>query len=178
MGYTQIYTILLFLYRMKRIFFLLAMLMALQGQGQVITIKGKITDAETGEPISFAHVGICNRSIGSVANDAGEFIFNIPEYVIYDTLCASAIGYETFRYGVRDLAGLSTFDIALQPQTSILSELVIRDERVTGRRIIEKAIGRIKKNYYQKPYVLEGYYRDYLKKNNEYMMRALPCRYM
>jgi len=136
---------------------------------QQISIKGKIADAETGAGVSFAHIGICAKSIGAVANDNGEYEFHIPASVFNDTLCATAIGFETFKIPVSELSGLSYFNIPLKPQTSYLNDILIKDERVTGRRVVAKAISRINKNYPKKPFVLDGYYRDYLKKNFEYV---------
>ena len=136
---------------------------------QTISIRGTVTDAKSGQPVSFAEVGICEKSIGTVANDNGAYIFNIPAYLENDTLCASAIGYETFKYSIADLKGKKTFNIRMKTQTSVLNEVVIRDEKETARRFIRKAINHIRKNFPVKPYVLDGYYRDYLKKNNEYI---------
>ena len=128
-----------------------------------------ISDEETGEGVSFAHIGICEKSIGAVANDIGSFEFHIPDNLLHDTLCVSAIGYETFKFPVNNLKGLTNFDISLNPQTSFLNDILIKDERITARRVVRKAITRINKNYPKKPFNLEGYYRDYLKKNNEYI---------
>ncbi|MCG8309023.1 MAG: carboxypeptidase-like regulatory domain-containing protein [Cytophagales bacterium] len=139
------------------------------GFAQHISIKGRITDPESGSGVSFAHVGICGKSVGTVANDNGEYEFHMPDHVRNDTLCATAIGYETHKIPVSDLLGLSYYDIQLQPQISYLDNILIKDERVTGKRVIRKAIARISKNYPKKPFILDGYYRDYLRKNNEYI---------
>jgi hypothetical protein len=154
---------------MRAIFSIFLLVAEVASFGQVITLQGTVTDAETGDPVSFAHVGVCGKTIGTVANVDGFYVFNIPEYLQSDTLCASAIGYHTFRFRVKDLVGVREFDILLEPQTAVLPELVISDNRVTGRRIVEKALKRIGKNYDEKSNILAGYYRDYLKKNNEYI---------
>jgi hypothetical protein len=154
---------------MKRILPAIFLLISPTLFAQQIFVKGTIADAETGEGVSFAHIGICGKSVGTVANENGFFEFRIPDEVMEDTLCATAIGYETFNYAVADLKGKSNFDIKLKPQTSYLNDILIKDERITGKRVIAKAISRIRKNYPNKPFLLEGYYRDYLKKNNEYV---------
>ncbi len=141
---------------------------ALGVSGQPIFIKGKVSDQETGEGVSFAHVGICGKSVGTVANDLGEFEFRIPDKVQKDTLCATAIGYATFKIAVGDLRGKNRFDIPLKPTVSYLQNILIRDEKITGKRVVAKALARISKNYPKKPFNLKGYYRDYLKKNDQY----------
>ncbi len=136
---------------------------------QQLFIKGKVTDLETGEGVSFAHVGICGKSIGTVANDLGEFEFHIPDKVLNDSLCATAIGYATFKVAVQELKGKNRFDILLKPTVSYLQNILVKDEKITGKRVVAKAIARIPRNYPKKPFNLKGYYRDYLKKNNQYV---------
>jgi hypothetical protein len=136
---------------------------------QQVFIKGTITDEETGKGVSFAHIGVCAKSIGTVANEAGSFEFRIPDSVLDDTLCATAIGYETFKIAISELNGRSIFDITLVPQISYLNNILIKDEKITGRRVVAKAIARIARNYPKNPFVLTGYYRDYLRKNDEYI---------
>ena len=154
---------------MKWIIPLIFFLTSLNLFSQQVSIIGKIADTETGEGVSFAHIGICGKSVGVVANENGDYEFHIPNSVIDDTLCATAIGYEIFKIPVSTLIGISTYDIPLQPQISYLDDVLIKDERITGKRVIEKAIQKINKNYPKKPFILEGYYRDYLKKNREYV---------
>ena len=154
---------------MKWIIPLIFFLTSLNLFSQQVSIIGKIADTETGEGVSFAHIGICGKSVGVVANENGDYEFHIPNNVIDDTLCATAIGYEIFKIPVSNLIGISTYDIPLQPQISYLDDVLIKDERITGKRVIEKAIQKINKNYPKKPFILEGYYRDYLKKNREYV---------
>jgi len=136
---------------------------------QQVFIKGTIADEESGQGVSFAHIGICGKSVGVVANENGDYEFRIPDGVLQDTLCATAIGYETFKILVNELAGVTAFNIQLKPKVSYLDNILIKDERITGRRVVRKAIDRIAKNYPKKPFILEGYYRDYIKKNNEYI---------
>ena len=153
---------------MKRIVLFVIAMLALEAHAQQVFLRGTVTDRETGEGISFAHVGICGKSIGTVANDLGEFEFRIPGQVVGDTLCATAIGYTTFKMAVRDLEGKERLDIKLKPAISYLQEIMIKDERITGRRVVAKAIARIRKNYPKKPFNLKGYYRDYMKMNGRY----------
>jgi len=154
---------------MKRIIPLIFFLITTRLLAQEVFIKGSITDEETGEGVSFAHIGICAKSIGTVANESGEYEFHIPESVIEDTLCATAIGYETYKIPVSDLKDRTSFQIILKPKISYLNDILIKDEKITGRRVIDKALSRIPRNYPNKPFNLTGYYRDYLKKNDEYI---------
>jgi hypothetical protein len=154
---------------MKWIGALFFLSLATQLFSQNVLVKGRITDGETGEGVSFAHVGVCGKSIGVVANENGLFEFRIPDHVINDSLCATAIGYETFRAAIASLSGQASVKIELNPQVSYLDEIMITNERITGRRVVAKAISRIQRNYPKSPFNLKGYYRDYIRKNDEYI---------
>ncbi len=136
---------------------------------QDIVLKGIVRDKESGEAMPYATVGIYGKAIGTVTNEKGEFRLILAPYLADDSLCVSSIGYGTFKGAVRDLRKISNLDIELSPQTTVLNEIVVSGEKVTATRILEKAIERIKKNYPVKPFELDGYYRDYLKKNNDYV---------
>ncbi|MBR9997727.1 MAG: carboxypeptidase-like regulatory domain-containing protein [Cyclobacteriaceae bacterium] len=156
---------------MKRvilIMLLVAAFLSLYGQSQ-ITIKGRIIDKKSGDAVSFAHVGLCEKAIGTVSNVNGEFELKLPQYYPRDTLCISAIGYKTYKNLPEKLKDIHPLIVEMQPETSVLQDVLILDEAITGKRVLEKAINRISRNYSSRPYQLEGYYRDYLKKNNEYI---------
>jgi len=156
---------------MKRIFiikFFLLFLIYQSSAQQSIHLKGKIINAGSDEGVSYAHVGLCNKAIGTVSNEDGEFDFKIAPYLINDTLCISAIGFRTFKEVISQISDFELIAIKLEPQTSMLQDVIISDELITGRRVVQKAISRIYANYSLKPFVLEGYYRDYLNVNNNY----------
>jgi hypothetical protein len=156
---------------MKRVILIYLLLLAflkIYGQSQIV-VEGRIIDKESGDAVSFAHVGLCEKAIGTVSNVNGEFELKVPPYYLKDILCISAIGYKTFKDLVENLVDIHPLEIELPPETSVLQEVIISDEAITGRRVVEKAINRISRNYPSKPFQLNGYYRDYLKKNNEYI---------
>jgi len=156
---------------MKRVFLIIILLVpAILGFSQnYLTLKGRITDKKNGEAVSFAHIGVCEKGIGTVSNLNGEFALKIPPYLINDTLCISSIGYKTFRSTYETLKKINPLVIKLEPQTSVLQDVIILDEAITGKRVLEKAVNRIPRNCSTQPFELEGFYRDYLKKDNEYI---------
>lgn len=154
---------------MKRIIPLIFLFITTHLYSQEVFIKGAIIDEETGEGVSFAHIGVCAKSIGAVANENGNYEFRIPNSVLKDTLCATAIGYETFKMPIAELESSSNYQIILKPQIGVLEDILIKDEKITGRRVVAKAIKSINKNYPKKPFNLTGYYRDYLRMNDEYV---------
>ncbi len=156
---------------MKRVLlFLLLFFISLSGFSQKnLIITGRVIDKESGEGVSFSHIGICGKAIGTVSNVNGEFEIKIPPYYLHDSICISSIGYKTFRKEIEQLLGIDPLIINLSQEISVLQEVIISDDAITGKRVLEKAINSIPRNYARKSYLLDGYYRDYLKKNNEYI---------
>ena len=66
-------------------------------QEQSITISGKVADAETGEVLPYATVGLVGLPIGTITNAQGEFDFHIPTTYIAETFKITMIGYEGYR---------------------------------------------------------------------------------
>ena len=136
---------------------------------QNLQVKGIVIDMKNGNAVPFAHVGICDKAIGTVSNVDGAFILKIAPYYLNDTLCVSAIGFHTYKIVISKIQKDDDKIIELIPQTSVLQEVIISDKKITGKRVVQKAIDRIYKNYPSKKFILDGYYKDYLKRNNEYI---------
>lgn len=136
---------------------------------KIIVLKGKVVEAGNKQPVSFAHVGLVDKAVGTVTNENGEFVLNLAPQYIEDTLGISAIGYATLKIPIRSTIGQKYLQLLLQPVTTVLQEMIISDESITGRRVLQKAIARIPDNYPNKPFQLDGYYRDYMKKDGNYI---------
>lgn len=155
--------------RVSLIFFIgIIACMPVFGQNNII-LKGVVRDKATGKGMPFAHVGICGKAIGTVSNENGEFKLNLAPYLALDTLCVSSIGYGTYQGLISDLEKIDYINIELESQDMVLSEVIVSGEKITARRVLAKAIERIKKNFPVKPFVLDGYYRDYLKRGQDYI---------
>src|SRR5690606_18367164 len=68
----------------------------------IITIKGVVKDAESGEGLPFASVGIKNESLGTATNGKGSFVFSFPDTYKNDSLIFSFIGYESISVKIED----------------------------------------------------------------------------
>jgi len=94
------------------------------------TLRGRIVDTESGEPVMLAYVGLLAEGqemvVAALANTAGEFEVTAPEeggYFLY----VSRTGYETLMDGVFDLGDGGVFDlqVGLKPTPIVLDELVV-----------------------------------------------------
>ena len=94
---------------------------------QQITISGKITDANTSEPLPGVNVVIKGRSLGTTTDMQGSYTFSTSTPVPF-TLTISAVGYQLQEIEVA--TGMTGMAIRLEPRTEIMSEVVFSASRV------------------------------------------------
>jgi hypothetical protein len=100
------------------------------------TIKGKITDSTTGQPVQLSTVAVVDVGDSSlysytVSDHKGEFsLYRLPTDKIYK-LIVSAVGYESFKQIVQfdKVASLKTLQIQLKQVSHNLNEVTITAER-------------------------------------------------
>ena len=79
------------------------------------SLKGRVLDAETLEPLLFATVFISNSSIGTSTNKKGEFDLSIPEG--NHELVISYIGFQPFSYTISTKVLRSFYEFRILPET-------------------------------------------------------------
>ncbi len=136
------------------------------GQVNTITISGKVTDAETGETLTYATVGLVGIPTGTISNAKGEFDFHIPAEYAVETFQISMIGYKSYRAPVTKIEDVTEFK--LNKSSTVLSEVVVKDSLSAGD-IFKIALNRIPLNYPMKPAEMEGFYRDVKKVGDKYV---------
>jgi len=102
-----------------------------QGQQGSGTLKGRIVEFETSQPLPGASVNIVGTSIGGQSNESGYYtLTGVP--VGNRTLEVSFIGYQTERISVNVNAGReTTYDVRLQGDDNSLEEIVVSTPRST-----------------------------------------------
>jgi hypothetical protein len=91
------------------------------------SIKGRVVDAETLEPLLFATVFISNSSIGTSTNKQGEFELTIPEG--NHELVISYIGFQTFSYAISTKVLRPFYEFRILPETVELEESEVKEKR-------------------------------------------------
>lgn len=96
------------------------------------TLNFRLNDCETKEPIAYAHIGIAEKSVGTISNEQGLVSLNIPAKNVNDTLTISFIGYETKSVPIKKIKS----SLELCPDNVLLKEIVIRPkkEKILGRK--------------------------------------------
>ncbi|MFO7655569.1 MAG: carboxypeptidase-like regulatory domain-containing protein [Bacteroidales bacterium] len=137
-----------------------------QGDQKNYRIKGKITDAQSKEPVQFANVFLLDRSIGTISNADGNFSLNLKKTQCTDTLCITFIGYQTVKIPLA-IVDSSGFNIALMPAEHEIKEVWVKPVRPL--EIIEKALENIPRNYDITPSLLTAFFRESTRQDNKYI---------
>jgi hypothetical protein len=91
------------------------------------SLKGRVLDAETLEPLLLATVFISNSSIGTSTNKKGEFEMNIPEG--NHELVISYIGFQPFSYTISTKVLRSFYEFRILPETIELEGSEVKEKR-------------------------------------------------
>jgi hypothetical protein len=113
------------------------MLASAEAQAQR-TIRGTVTDAATGEPLPAANVQVEGTYRGTITNREGVYALRLDE--LPATLVVRFIGFESARRTVTSETP-GDVDIALQPTTYRMDEIVVTDEN-PAERIMREVIER------------------------------------
>ena len=122
-----------------------------------ITLRGKVIDQATKEPLAFAHIGIPKIGIGTTTSEKGEFEFKVPANVFEEELTVSFLGYKSFAKKVKHLRNPSTIEL-VQTNEGLLEVEVLGSAAVEN--IVRKAVKRIPKNYPTNGHTNLAFYRE------------------
>ena len=133
--------------------FLLISFFAIATDDGVLKIQGQVFDAETNEPLPFAHVAIGETR--TITNVDGEFSISVPEVAKME-ISVSFIGYKTFKSPIE--ADEKQFNITLSPAATELAAVTV----TTGESIIEKVFNKLRLNYELDQQHMVCYYKESL----------------
>lgn len=129
-------------------------------------VYGVVYDQKNHNPIVFASVFIKGTNIGTVTNAEGKFLLKIPVYDMGDSLGISSLGYKTLFVSCQQLKPtLNRFE--LENDVVPLNEVVVRQKN--PEELISTALWDIPFNYSGKPVMMTAFYREFIKKNRNYV---------
>ncbi|HBD43013.1 MAG TPA: hypothetical protein DC011_04830 [Bacteroidetes bacterium] len=130
---------------MKKFTFLLCAMFVLTGLavGQSSTIRGTVTDVESGAGVPQANVFIVELLKGDATDFDGNYTINDVPYGEY-TLRISSIGYVTYDQTLTVDASLEVIDVTLQPDQTSLEDVVVTGFGSTPKREITGAISSVR----------------------------------
>ncbi|MBI9055144.1 MAG: carboxypeptidase-like regulatory domain-containing protein [Bacteroidales bacterium] len=153
---------------MKNVLTYLVLLVFVQNSfAQNITLTGHVLKNSTKTPVMYANVSIKGYPVGVSTNEIGEFSFHIPHNYYNDTLLVSAIGYSTYECAIGELNNNDSLIIQLEEQIYELENVVVfPEDQLKG--IIRNVTKNLKKNCPNHRYMLNGFYRELVLKDNSY----------
>ena len=134
-------------------------------------INGKIINLTTSAPVSFATIKLKNNQLSVYANTEGDFsLINNSEFDS-DSVIITCIGYKKYSIAFKDLNDKEVNKIYLTPSHYGPEEVKVtaQDRKLNSVSIIRSAISKISTKYYVKPFNFISYYRDYQKKDSNYI---------
>lgn len=112
------------------------------------TIEGRITDRQSGVPLSYANIGLLGSAQGTTANEEGLYRLKLPEPGRY-RLRLQYLGYESRTVAVEVQAGEKrTLNVALAPESVQLQEVTVEADGAENPAyaMIRRAIARKTQN--------------------------------
>lgn len=110
----------------KKAWAFLALLLPFSAQAQ-ITLSGRITDQQTGEPLPFASVIVTDTYLGSLTDLDGNYRLSLPKAGMY-VIRVRLLGYQPMT-DTLDLPKNSTRDFALSRLTHLIEEVIVSSTR-------------------------------------------------
>lgn len=142
-----------------------------QDQQSFITLKGKVVDRETGDPLIFATIALKGTNVATVTNLDGEFILKIDEETSDPYIEVTYIGYRNKEIPLVNLSqGDEENIIELTQATIPIQEVVVKP--ISPEEILEKVIQNVGRNYAEVPNLMTGFYRETIKRNRNYVSIA------
>ena len=139
----------------------LCSLCAMAQDDAVWTLSGKVTDAKTRK--AMPHVSVTDRSVGTVTNEAGEFVLKLQQAP--ETVTFSCLGYKSQQLSAKDMNGVRV-EVRMEPSTVMLDEIVVQG--ADAKELVKMAMKKITDNYPSEPNLLRGFYRETVEKRNHF----------
>ncbi|SMD32860.1 CarboxypepD_reg-like domain-containing protein [Reichenbachiella faecimaris] len=143
---------------MKAIFMITIILFgnALDGFSESRRVRGKVFDAQSGDPLPFAHVIFEN--IGVTTNTDGNFTINIEVVDVVDVpkLLIKYIGYESVNFEI--INWVENINIGLIPSTETLDEVFV----ITAETVVRNLNSHRQINYEFEDLLLSAFYKESL----------------
>ena len=127
----------------------------LAGQ-ELITITGTVVDASNGNPLPFAQLTVTGTTLGTSANNDGQFWLVIPQTHATDTLLFAYLGYEPYKQPIAGLLN-GTVKVRLRPVAIQLAEVEVVG--FTPQEVIRRAVERIPDNFGKDSVLLTAFIR-------------------
>jgi hypothetical protein len=118
------------------------------------TIKGKVINEATNEPLPYTNVGIEDTFYGTASSENGNFELKIPEEMVSRQILFSSVGYQSIRLPLSTLFNKEFNIIKLKPQTYDIEKVDIAGRSMVLARILRMASENTPYNFISGPFNL------------------------
>jgi hypothetical protein len=125
------------------------------------TVRGKLTDRETNEPVIAASIGVKGKASGTISNEEGMFQLNVATE---DQIMVSCLGYQPIAISAADFSE-ETKNIFLEQSEELLQEVLVT--KVPPHELLREVMA-VSSARFNKPIHLQTYYREFVKRDNKY----------
>lgn len=95
-----------------------------------VDLVGQVIDADTEEPLPYVNIGLVNKNIGTVTDEAGYFELEVHENGYAEaTLRFSMIGFEPQDFTLQEYRDQKILTIPLKEKATALDEVVLTTKR-------------------------------------------------
>lgn len=137
-------------------------------QQTLLTFRGKVVDAENGNPLVFASVAVKETNVATVTNIDGEFLIKIAETQTSKNLEVTYLGFKNKVVPITDLRVDGYQNVISMTSAPIpIREIIVKP--IDPDAIVRNAISRIGKNFVDEPNLMTAFYRETIRKNRTYV---------
>ncbi len=137
-------------------------------QQEILTLRGKVVDAETGAALVFASVAVQESNVAIVTNIDGEFTLKVPVELTSKNLEVSYLGYRNKVVPISEMRDNGYKNMISLEQAPIpIKEIIVKP--IDPDEIVRKAINYTSRNYVGIPNLMTAFYRETVRKNRTYV---------
>ena len=133
---------------------------AQQSEKIVKTIKGKVVNATTNEPVSYTNIGLLGTYFGTASNAEGDFELKITEEMTDLNIYFSAVGFANRKFPVNTLFDKAFNVIKIEPLSYGIDDVDVEAQSRVLVRILTTASEDIPNNFAAGPFNMEGKYTN------------------
>lgn len=136
---------------------------------EYLEITGKIIDKNTKKALVFASISVEGENTATITNPEGEFILKIAKSSTAQNIIISYLGYDNLTYAISNFEN-KMHVVKMSPTSITLAEIVVTPN--TPDQLLLLALSKIDENFGSKPYMMTGFFREFIKKRKQYVSLA------
>ena len=133
---------------------------AQEGGKVVQTIKGKVINQVTNEPVSYTNIGLEDTFFGTASDIDGNFELKIPAELVSRDIYFSAVGFKNKKFPVQTLFSKEFNIVKLDAQSYGIDDIDIAAQSKVLIRILRMASENIPVNFIGGPFNLTCKYKN------------------